>query len=328
MNLSEITYPLDTKDRVQNLLVEEATRTSTPVPMPDEPELSKPRPLVRRTVLLAAAATVLAGALVATDAIDLLWRSPATAEAVEALDSAATQTLKASDPAMRPDQFLQVDITAVYTDHGIGGAGSLYWLESQNRQMYVPADGRGPWTINFEESRPVAYFGEATEAAVLELEARTPRSRSERGDLRQVEAPLSTEELAALPLEPQKLLETIRGKGNSDDVQAFGWISDLLRTGVLSAKLRAALYRAAALIPGVSIADRQATLNGSEGIAVGMVDNRDNTRREMILDRETGQFIGERVVDLDGYDAVPPGTTTAWTAVTTSVVDTAPLPSK
>ncbi|MET4899869.1 CU044_5270 family protein [Paenarthrobacter sp. CC6] len=325
MNLSEVTYPKDTKNRVQNLLVQEANRTSRPAAQQHEPQSSRPRPLVRRTVLLAPAAAVLAGGLVATDAVNLLWRPPATAEAVEALEGAAQQTINTSDPVLRPGQFLRVDTRAVYTDQGDGGAGRLYWLESQDRQLYVPADKKAHWVMKFEESRPISFFGEATAASVLEIEGRTPKGRNERGGLRQVDAPWSEEELAALPLEPSKLLETIRDQGNSADDQAFTWISDRLRTGVITAQLRASLYRAAALIPGVTLVERRAALDGRSGVAIGLVDRSDNTRREMIVDPNNGQFIGERVVDLDGYDAIPPGTATAWTAVKTSVVDTAPV---
>ncbi|MET4096975.1 CU044_5270 family protein [Arthrobacter sp. UYCu712] len=295
------------------------------------PRSSRPRPLVRRTVLLAAAAAVLAGGLVATDAVSLFWRAPATAEAVEALNGAAQQTINTSDPVLGPGQFLKIDTRAVYADEGEGGAGRLYWLESQDRQLYVPADRSGAWVMNFEPARPVTYFGEGTEAAVKEIEARTPKGRTERGDLRRVDAPWSDEELGALPRDPGKLLDTIRDQtgsaGNSADDQALVWISARLRVGTIPADLRATLYRAAALIPGVTLVDRQTTLDGRIGIAIGRVDRSANTRHEIIVDPGNGQFIGERVVDLDGYGAIPPGTATAWTAVKTSVVDTAPTPT-
>lgn len=267
----------------------------------------------------------------ATDAVNLFWRAPATAEAVEALNEAAQQTISTSDPVLGPGQYLKIDKKAVYADEGEGGAGRLYWLESQDRQLYVPADPSSDWVMNYEEVRPVTYFGEATAAAVKEIEARTPRGRTERGALRRVDAPWSDEELDALPRDPGKLLEMIRdqsgGVGDSADDQALNWISDRLRAGMIPAELRASLYRAAALIPGVTMVDRQATLDGRTGVAIGRVDRSDNTRREIIVDPGNGQFIGERVVDLDGYGAIPPGTATAWTAVKTSVVDTAPTPA-
>lgn len=133
-----------------------------------------PRPVVRRTVLLAAATAVLTGGLVATDAVSLFWRAPATAEAVEALNAAAQHTITTADPVVRPGQFLKIDTTAVYAAEGDGGSGRLYWLESQDRQLYIPSDKSSDWVMNFEPSRPVTFFGEGTEAAIKEIEARTP----------------------------------------------------------------------------------------------------------------------------------------------------------
>jgi RNA polymerase sigma-70 factor (ECF subfamily) len=56
------------------------------------------------------------------------------------------------------------------------------------------------------------------------------------------------------------------------------FIGDLLRTGLVPADLRASLYKAAALIPGVTITDTQATLDGRTGIATGRVEEETNMR--------------------------------------------------
>ncbi|WP_374946421.1 hypothetical protein, partial [Agreia sp.] len=61
----------------------------------------------------------------------------------------------------------------------------------------------------------------------------------------------------ALPRDGQQLLNDIykatAGGGNSPDGAALNWIADTLRTGVTPADVRAALYEAAAGIPGVEI---------------------------------------------------------------------------
>ncbi len=44
----------------------------------------------------------------------------------------------------------------------------------------------------------------------------------------------------------------------------------------------------------------------------------------MIIDQATGQLIGEREILLEDVEGVPAGTAIEWTAVTTSVVDSAP----
>ncbi|MDR6868999.1 RNA polymerase sigma-70 factor (ECF subfamily) [Microbacterium resistens] len=143
-----------------------------------------------------------------------------------------------------------------------------------------------------------------------------------------------SDDFSQLPLEPGELLAEIyrltAGTGPSPDGEALVWIADTLRGGAVPAEFRAAMYQAAALIPGVSITDEQATLNGRTGTAIGRDETNNNFRQEIIFDPATGQFIGERTVALEGYGAIAvgaalaAGTTVAWTAVTTEIVDAAP----
>ncbi|MFI2565403.1 CU044_5270 family protein [Paenarthrobacter sp. NPDC018779] len=319
--------------RVRSLAI--ATELGSPVltgPPTILPRSTRTKPIIRRTVLVAAAAALVASALVATDAVNLLWRPPATAEASEALNTAAQRTVTISDPKPLPGEYLRVDTRAVALDQGDGGSGRLYWLETQNRQLYVPEDRNNLWIMSSEPTQLFTFFGNDTEAAIRELEAGTPKSRTEHGLVQRVAAILSDDELAALPRDPGELLDVIRSKSeeraDSSDNQAFVWISDHLRSGTVPADLRAALYRAAALIPGVTLVDSQTNLNGRTGTAIGRIDERNNSRHDMIVDSVTGQFIGERVITLDGFGDVPPGTAIAWTAITTSVVASAPTPER
>jgi hypothetical protein len=89
--------------------------------------------------------------------------------------------------------------------------------------------------------------------------------------------------------------------------------------------MRAALYKAAAGIPGVTITDRAATLDGHTGVAFGR-DEGNGVRQEIIIDPSTGLLIGERQVLLkDGVlPGVRAGESMGWTAVTTTVVNSAP----
>ena len=97
-----------------------------------------------------------------------------------------------------------------------------------------------------------------------------------------------------------------------------------MRTGVIPADLRAALYQAAALIPGVTVMDREATLDGRTGISLGMETPGYKARKELIVDPSTGHLIGEREILLEDQGSIPAGTAVSWTAVTTTVVDSAP----
>ncbi|MFC9705216.1 CU044_5270 family protein [Streptomyces sp. NPDC056943] len=111
--------------------------------------------------------------------------------------------------------------------------------------------------------------------------------------------------LAALPTDPHALLKQIHddaeknhGAGSDSttgpDQEAFVTIGDLLRNGVTPPATAAALYRAAALIPGVDVAPEAVDAAGRRGVAVARVH--DGERTEWIFDTSTARLLGERTV--------------------------------
>jgi hypothetical protein len=108
--------------------------------------------------------------------------------------------------------------------------------------------------------------------------------------------------LQALPTNPHALLALIyrveRGHGPGPDQEAFVTIGDLLRNTIAPPKVAAALYRAAALIPGVTLIPHATDAVGRHGVAVGRigpgVDG--GVREELIFSGATLQLIGERTV--------------------------------
>jgi hypothetical protein len=108
--------------------------------------------------------------------------------------------------------------------------------------------------------------------------------------------------LQTLPTNPHALLALIyrveRGHGPGPDQEAFVTIGDLLRNTIAPPKVAAALYRAAALIPGVTLIPNAADAIGRHGVAVGRigpgVDG--GIRDELIFSRATLQLLGERTV--------------------------------
>ncbi|HEX9355855.1 MAG TPA: CU044_5270 family protein [Streptosporangiaceae bacterium] len=108
--------------------------------------------------------------------------------------------------------------------------------------------------------------------------------------------------LQTLPTNPHALLAMIyrieRGHGPSPDQEAFVTIGDLLRNTIAPPEVTAALYRAAALIPGVTFVHNATDAIGRHGVAVGRigpgVDG--GVREELIFSRATLRLIGERTV--------------------------------
>ncbi|MFI5085719.1 MAG: CU044_5270 family protein [Actinomycetales bacterium] len=301
-----------------------------------------PRRVLRRTIIASAAAAVLVGAIVAADVIVSGGPAGATAEAAEVLSAAATATIKTSDPAVKPGQYLKVDTTAVYSTSTLNGSGKqLSWLDKTGGQLYVPADRTGTWVWNREPRVPTTFFSD--EAKAEALRPANPGSAAPVqlvGVLRAAKGafygspqtvvngmPLD-EAVKNLPRDPKALLDVIyqrtRGSGPSPESEALITIADTLRTGVIPADLRAALYKSAALIPGVTMVERQATLDGRTGVAIGIEIPGGGGRQDIIIDPATGLLIGEREVMLKSTAEFPAGTATSWTAIRTSVVDSAP----
>lgn len=121
--------------------------------------------------------------------------------------------------------------------------------------------------------------------------------------------------LQTLPTNPHALLAMIyrveRGHGPGPDQEAFVTIGDLLRNTIAPPKAAAALYRAAALIPGVTLVPHATDAIGRPGVAVARigpgVDG--GIRDELIFSRATLQLIGERTV------IARTGTATSATAI-------------
>jgi len=93
------------------------------------------------------------------------------------------------------------------------------------------------------------------------------------------------------------------GQGTGPDQEAFTTIGDMLRETIAPPALSAALYRAAAKIPGVVQIDDSVDAAGRHGVGVAHEDPVNGVRDEWIFDRTTLGFLGERTVatrDQDG----------------------------
>lgn len=309
--------------------------TSTPV----LPKASAIR-IRRRIALASAAAAFLVGVLVTADVV-LPNRPGASAEAVEVLNNAAAATIQTADPVVGPGQYLKIETTGVFgaSTSAVNGK-AVSWMEKRSEQLYVPADRDGEWVWNREDGVPISFSSEAAKAVEAEIrEARQGRSpygleRGKKGVFYGagseprvlIGTPLT--EAGSLPRDPQALLDLIyertKGAGKTPEIEAFITIADGLRSGVVPADLRAAMYKAAALITGITVVDKQATVDGRTGIAIGIPSPDGGGRQDIIIDPASGQVIGERNILLKDYPGKPAGTIEGWTSVRTSVVDSAP----
>src|SRR6185437_5780855 len=101
--------------------------------------------------------------------------------------------------------------------------------------------------------------------------------------------------LQSLPTDPHTLLNLIYREdsgGQPANEEAFTTIGDLLRESIAPPAVSAALYRAAALIPGVTVVSDVTDAIGRPGVAVSYSAN--GNQDEWIFDKTTFSLIGER----------------------------------
>ncbi|MDJ0383510.1 CU044_5270 family protein [Streptomyces sp. G-G2] len=139
--------------------------------------------------------------------------------------------------------------------------------------------------------------------------------------------------LESLPTDPDRLLEKIyadarlnHGEGSGSttgpDQQAFVAIGDLLRTVEPPPGVSAALYRAAARIPGVVLVPEVTDAVGRAGVAVARIHHGERT--EWIFDTNSMRLLGERTVLLKDSAWGKAGTPVTSTAIVArGVVDEA-----
>jgi hypothetical protein len=259
-----------------------------------------------------------------------------SAAAVEGLNSAADKVNSVDEP-LGPGQYRYI-------------ATHAWWMSSMDKYSYlaenlletwVPADekqdwlwrrdvtGARKWVSGTEAKAKAAGWTSVDEPGWPEGEWRAPCGDWFATD--EGKKPCATpgtwqtpnaEFMASLPRDPDQLYDRLRkdtaGRGNDENMEMLVYVADMLRSGLVPADLRAALYRTLAKVPGLEITEQVANLDGQKGTSYGI--SADGQRHDVIIDPATGQFIGERQVVEEGYEYVPAGTVTEYTSVTTAVV--------
>ena len=244
-----------------------------------------PRPRLARRVLLAAA-TAAVGALV----VGQISVTAQSAHAAGVLRAAAEQTMTFVDPVAKPGEYLLVHTHANWSVSSVDTSGNMSTrMNAQTIDVYVPGNRDEEWVLDRD-------WGDVGPAPMDDGVIRAKNGHFYGGPW----TPLSDEELDALPRDGQALYNHFnaqyQGGSASRDEDNFVRITDLLRVGLVPADLRAGLYAALALIPGVT-ASEQANFDGKAGIAIGRTEPlRAGQRAEMIIDPGTGLVIGERSI--------------------------------
>jgi hypothetical protein len=277
-------------------------------------------------VAAAAAAVVVLGGTSSTPTPT----TPAPTKAAFVLNEAADRTINEKDQPIHPGEYRYVGQRQSYVSVSQDGKKTVFaWRWTAAITTWIPYDQADPWTQDTHRVGPpkVLIDDGANEDAKygmnhLPVQGReTARCGDFHGKLMTGEAQCAREfehkqfnsaMAAAMPRDPHELLTSAYlGTGPETVLQRSGLV---LGSGLVPADLRAAIYRAIALLPGIQITDDFANLDGRKGIALGMNDE------NIIIDPDTGQFIGYRTLD-NGKQGMPKGTVVYSSSMVTGVVD-------
>lgn len=203
---------------------------------------------------------------------------PPTKEAVALLENVALAAERETVPGdIRDDQFVYVESRVRYTTHAEGRTAKLDPVHK--REIWLSVDGRHTGLVREGNGK-----GENTLEPDLPLH----------------EASANYRNLQTLPTDPDKMLKwlhRVSEGGESEDQNTFVQVGALSSEGLMPPAQSAALYRAAARIPGVVVIPDAVDAAGRHGVAVARAN--DGERQELIFDKETKQFLGERIVAVE-----------------------------
>jgi hypothetical protein len=214
-----------------------------------------------------------------------------------------------------PGQFVFTRARSAY----LSSSGGWSVLSPSRRETWISLDGSRKGRVRTVYGKP--RFVSPDQRAAWVAAGSPPLARAGTVEDATISG-ASIVDPALLPADPDALLEKIEARairgveGPPGEAETFVLIGDLLRQAYLPAAVRAALYEAAAELPGVESLGEVSDPVGRPGLGVAYTDR--GTRHELILDAETAALLGERETLVGGgapYGfSAPPGTTIGWAA--------------
>lgn len=273
------------------------------------------RPRRRWRVVLPVAAVAATAAVV----LMLTTRSTPPATAAEVLRAVAAVAQDRPAPVPRDDQYYYVRSRtmglSMFAGVDPGHEHAVTVVESE-REIWSSLDRPGRLVTRVVEQRPLTSAdADRAQGPAVEVpggDGRGARVAPQRHYLIGREK-LSRGELLAFPTDPRTVYARVRAHvgegGHSPEGQVFDAIGTALRERPAPPALRAALYGALALTPGVTLAGTVTDRAGRRGTAVAFTEV--GTRTELIFDPRTSELLGERRVLVDPTKsgiAAPAGT--------------------
>ncbi|WP_433541428.1 CU044_5270 family protein [Streptosporangium sandarakinum] len=251
---------------------------------------------IRRVALVGAMALVLTGGIIVTQ-VSLGGSDPRTPGyliAAPPADAKALLTLAARAAAGQRDivpsrgQYVHTRTLAqhsLYTKDRLGT--TQYTRVMVDEERWEAADLGKPWlsrsrNLSGTGPAPRKYWDRGVEDIVSEPGACPGRPAYAR--------------LGAWPTDPAQVRAKIVADTGEEPLRVWHSLQSLVRESVVRPSLGAALYRVAAGLDGIMLVHDAVDAAGRPGLAVAM-DEGDGTRSELIFDRTTYRYLGERTVN-------------------------------
>jgi hypothetical protein len=262
------------KDHLMRELTQEVQEVQDTQEIATAPGIREPasrRRFVMIAVPLATAVAVAAAVVVGTVGSG----TPTTdQEAVDLLNRIAAVAAAKKSVPVRDDQYVYISTQGEMRDSGI----TVGFRESR----WTAVDGKRPGRV-----RMTVLYGPP-------LPGLPPKGGTREGTLSPDPNVTTYRELEALPTDPDALLKKIyddtKDKDSINPGQALETIGDMLDDATLLPKVNAALYRAAAKIPGVSVVENAKDLAGRPGIGLSFKERDD--RHTWVFDKESLNYLG------------------------------------
>ncbi|MGW3768258.1 CU044_5270 family protein [Actinomadura verrucosospora] len=219
---------------------------------------------------------------------------------VQLLKQAADHAAKSPELHPRPGQFLVFESRTMDTVESNSGGRHERYLDRQERKIWLPVDGdatRGVlWARTLE---PKPYPGWPVPAVARQGVGRSSMSKAADFDRRAEHLRSDYAYLSRLPADPAKMYQHLYiGLGTGPQADATAWqnVGGMLTEAYMPRAQRAALFRAAAAIHGVTTVGRAVDAAGRTGVAVTLDPLDGGIREEYIFDDKTYEFLGRRSV--------------------------------
>lgn len=200
-----------------------------------------------------------------------------------------------------PGQYLYTQSDGLTEADTMANSQECAVSQVEHRQIWIATDGSGALNDSRGQSKFTSGADQSTCAA---LGVTDPSSQNSSWSARFPAGGLSfpTSDWRSFSTDPKTLLTQVHvhDGGPNTPGEWFTNVADMMRESDVPPAVRAALYKSAALIPGVRLLGTQTDPDGQTGLGVGYPYPNGQIHSELIFDQQTGRLLAEEYYDQSG----------------------------